>query len=176
MAFPLKDLNHVTLKIARLTRSIIDVELAARFKDIGHQLSNCSHRTPEQMKEFLVRAAQSKNTFVYGSFEDDLLVSTLSLYIDEHPWGIEIRVNNVVTDAPYRGRDHSERLWAHACAALPNICPIGRMAGGAYKFTLSSSNPIAIALYKKWGFKQEKGTELRLDITPEAFPDMFPAS
>lgn len=173
MAAPLKPISAVTLNITRLTRTVVDLELATRFKDITQQLSDCGHVTPEQMREFLHSAARTSTIFVYGSFEGCLLVSTLSLYIDHHPWGIEVRVNNVVTDRPYRGRDHCERLWDHACKALPNICPIGRVQRGAYKFTLSSSNPIAIKLYEKWGFEKEKGMEMRFEITPDNFPDMF---
>ncbi len=168
-----KSVEDVDLRIVRLTKSIVTLEIAARFKEIAHQLSDCSHVTPEEMLSFL-RQAHTLGIWILGSFEDGLLVSTLSLYFDLHPWGIELRVNNVVTDGEYRGRGHCERLLAEARAMLPGIHPIGRKKRGVYKGTLAVSNPVARKIYEDFGFKKDSEEELRWNIDETTYVSPWP--
>jgi ribosomal protein S18 acetylase RimI-like enzyme len=165
---PLDPISSVQCSVRRLVRAEVDLALATRFREIVTQLSDSSHVSPERMMQFLHRA-EMQDIWIFGSFEEDLLVATLSLYFDMHPWGIEARVNNVVTDALYRGRGHCDRLLLHAWCVLPGIRPIGRMKCGLYKWTLCASNPIAIKAYKKFGFTEDKEVEMRMNITPELF-------
>ncbi len=164
----IKPVAEAKLSIKRLVRSDVNLALAARFKEVVTQLSDCSHVPPERMMKFL-HSAQAQGIWIFGSFEGELLVSTLSVYFDPHPWGIEARVNNVVTDTAYRARGHCDRLLAHAWNALPAIHPVGRMECGLYKWTLCASNPVAIKAYEKFGFARDKEIEMRMNITPDMF-------
>jgi|GEM_PF-2356735 len=164
----LRSVDDVKLSIRRIVCTEVNLVLATRFKEIVTQLSDSSHVSQEQMQQFLCSAHKS-GVWIFGSFEGDLLVSTVSLYLDRHPWGIEGRINNVVTDKPYESRGHGTRLFEHLWQALPGICPIGRDILGLYKLTLCASNPRAIALYEKFGFRKDKEQEMRMDVTRDLF-------
>lgn len=159
------------VKIMRLTRATVNEAIAARYWKIVHQLSDMSHVSKGGVLEYL-QDVQRRNIWVFGSFEDDLLVAVLSIHFDYHPWGIEARVQNVATDEPYRQKGHYTRLFMHAFNELPQMHVIGRQKRGVYKLTLSVSNPIARQMYEDDGFKFG-GDEMRIDVTPDMFPRVF---
>jgi GNAT superfamily N-acetyltransferase len=84
-----------------------------------------------------------------------------------HLWGIEARIQNVITDAPHREKGYGTALLDYAIKVLPEIYPIGRECLGIYKETLAA-RPNAEGFYEKRGFSLDEQEYKRL-IHPAMF-------
>ena len=143
----------MSVKIKLLDKITDDVLLA--FKQLMPQLDeNCV--IPN--KSYLLQIIQSSNTFIFIAEEDNIIVGTLTLLINQIPTGQKAWIEDVVVDSSLRGKGIGKSLIQHAIEFAKRK--------GIAKIDLTS-RPERVAaneLYKKLGFEKRDTNIYRLTI------------
>ena len=148
--FKIRELNKDDIE------KILPLRIALQVFDYGRiNVKINEKRLEEHTREYL-KTHLGKSIIMFGGFVGENLVSICGYNIFEYlpihsnPSGREANICSVYTKEEYRGKGYMTKLF--------EVCVNHAKNNGLNRLKLSSGNPIAVNIYKKFGFSKHEDT------------------